>query len=131
MEAGFDTRRKLADAADVHTNTVLTLERDRGYPGIKITMRLCETLGITPEVYLYGKRHTDLTKYRNVNYRRSAWICRLKAGMSQQQLAMRSGVDICTISALETGKRDTGIYIVMRLAETLGVGLDEYLGFTE
>jgi DNA-binding XRE family transcriptional regulator len=47
---------------------------------------------------------------------------RIKAGLSQRQLAERSGVTFQSISALENGQRSIGKAMSKRLAPALGIG---------
>lgn len=49
---------------------------------------------------------------------------RTKAGLTQDELAERSGVDQTTISSLECGRRaNPSLNTVMRLAKALGVAM--------
>jgi len=51
---------------------------------------------------------------------------RQTAGLSQQELASRSGVNLDTLRAIEQGRtQNPGIFTVRQLALRLGVGLDE------
>lgn len=55
-------------------------------------------------------------------------IARKIAGLTQQQLAKRAGVDDSFISLIESGKRDihsAGYQTVVRLARALGVEPEE------
>lgn len=53
--------------------------------------------------------------------------CRKEQRMSQQQLADTSGLDRAYISAVEHGKHNLTLGAVMRLAEALGISMDELL----
>lgn len=50
---------------------------------------------------------------------------RLRAGLSQQQVAERMGVSQPQVARCEQGKHDPGTGTVQRLAEALGVSVDE------
>lgn len=52
---------------------------------------------------------------------------RLARGLSQEQLAARSGVNRSTISTIENGTANPTLTAVVRLAETLGVKMEELL----
>lgn len=51
-----------------------------------------------------------------------------RAGLSQRQLALRSGVSQPAVNQILTGKRlDPSISTVARLADALGVGIESLL----
>lgn len=53
---------------------------------------------------------------------------REKAGLSQEALAQRAGMDPAEIRRLETARRDPGIRVLTRLARALGSTPSELLG---
>jgi transcriptional regulator with XRE-family HTH domain len=56
---------------------------------------------------------------------------REKAGLTQFELAVRSGVSVSTIANLETGHRDSGkttLVILQKLALALECSLDDIIG---
>lgn len=53
---------------------------------------------------------------------------RLRAGLSQRELARRANTYQSRISKYENGTALPNIYTAIDLADTLGVGLEEYLG---
>lgn len=52
---------------------------------------------------------------------------RLKAGLSQKELADNVGIQQPNISEMECGKRKPTLDTVRRLAEALGIGVEEVL----
>lgn len=53
---------------------------------------------------------------------------RRKVGMTSRELARRSKLDIAIISNIENGKtKNPGIYTVKKIADVLGVKLDELI----
>ncbi len=63
---------------------------------------------------LFGRRLAELRKMQ---------------GISQEQLALMSGVARSYVSGVERGKRNISLLNIVRLAETLGVGPEELLKF--
>ena len=52
---------------------------------------------------------------------------RLRAGMTQDEVALRCGLNRVTISQVENGSREIGVTRAARLADALGVSLDTLL----
>jgi transcriptional regulator with XRE-family HTH domain len=50
---------------------------------------------------------------------------RSESGMSQEELAHRSGVDRSYMSSIERGEQNVGLMSMHRIAEALGVSLAE------
>ena len=46
---------------------------------------------------------------------------RLEAGLTQEQLSARSGVDLASVGRVERATRDPGVRVIARLAKGLGV----------
>lgn len=53
---------------------------------------------------------------------------RVRAGLSQYRLAARSGVEQNYISQYERDKHVPSITNTVRLADALGISIDEYIG---
>jgi XRE family transcriptional regulator, fatty acid utilization regulator len=53
---------------------------------------------------------------------------RLKVGLSQNDLAEKSGVNVDNIQNAEQGRRVPRVEILLKLARALGVTVDELLG---
>ncbi len=49
---------------------------------------------------------------------------RTARGWTQTELAMRAGLTVCNVTRIELGKYSTGVDVVNRLADALGVTLD-------
>lgn len=58
----------------------------------------------------------------------SMQAARKAAGMTQQQLADRSGVERVTIARLECDKHQGHIDTIVILADALGLSVDDYIG---
>ena len=58
-------------------------------------------------------------------------IATLRGRMSQRELARRSGIDVSTISRIETGKVQPSLSTLVRVAEGLTVSLDQLVGRSE
>ena len=56
---------------------------------------------------------------------------RLKKQVSQEKLALESGIDRTYISLLEQGKRNATIKVLFLLCETLGIKPSEFLVLVE
>lgn len=56
---------------------------------------------------------------------------RERAGISQEELATRSGLHRTYVSMIERGVRTASIEVVRRLAEALGVSMAELIGEAE
>lgn len=54
-------------------------------------------------------------------------ICRIKAGMTQSELAILLGVSEMTISNYERGEREPSVAVLKRMAEIFGVTVDELI----
>jgi transcriptional regulator with XRE-family HTH domain len=67
------------------------------------------------------------TKTRRAPINRDALITRRnEAGLTQEELARRAGLDQSTVSRLETGSRTSPLPLVARaLAEALGVRVED------
>ena len=53
---------------------------------------------------------------------------REEAGMSQEELAVRSGLHTTYVSGIERGKRNVGLLNVHRIADGLGVPVSRLFG---
>src|SRR5665213_1236807 len=53
---------------------------------------------------------------------------RIEAGMSQEHLALSAGVDRTYVSQIERGVGNPSVQVVVRLASTLRVDIDQLLG---
>lgn len=54
---------------------------------------------------------------------------RKEKGLSQEELAERSGLNRPYISGIEKGKRNVSLEVMEKLAEALGVGMGELIEF--
>ncbi len=54
-------------------------------------------------------------------FARNLRAAREAAGMTQEQLALASGLDMANVSRYETGRREPGVRVIVRLAAALGV----------
>lgn len=63
-----------------------------------------------------------------MNYGVSMRDARKKRGFSQRMLSIKSGVSKSLIGSYETDKNEPGIYNLIRLADALGISIDEYIG---
>ena len=57
--------------------------------------------------------------------------CRKKAGISQEQLAEKAGLDRSFISLVERGIQSPNIVVLLRIAEVLGIAASEVIARTE
>ena len=57
--------------------------------------------------------------------------CRLNKGLSVEKLAKFSGISYAMICFIEEDKRNPSLITLEALADTLGVSLDEYVGWDE
>lgn len=57
--------------------------------------------------------------------------CRLEKGFSVEKLAKFSGVSYAMICFIEEDKRNPSLITMEALADTLGVSLNEYVGWDE
>lgn len=56
-------------------------------------------------------------------------MLRIKRGLTQQQLGVRSRLHLVSISRIETSKRrDTSVAVASRLADALGCRIEDLLG---
>lgn len=69
----------------------------------------------------------DIEKVFAVNLKK----IRKQKDMTQNELAQKSGVSIGTISSYESGIKSPSLLIVAKLAEALGVSIDELCGFNK
>ena len=53
---------------------------------------------------------------------------RKKKGLTQKQLAKKSGVSISCIQHYEYGNVEPGLFNLVCMADALEIGLDEYIG---
>lgn len=53
---------------------------------------------------------------------------RIEAGFTVKYLAHVTGISDHTIHDLEEDRRRTSFYVVWKIAETLGIGIDELIG---
>jgi transcriptional regulator with XRE-family HTH domain len=53
------------------------------------------------------------------------------AGISQEEVALRAGLDVSNVSKYERGERDPSVTMVARLAEAVGVPLAELFAEVE
>lgn len=60
-----------------------------------------------------------------VAFGRSIRAARAERGISQEELALRSGVDRSYMSSIERGEQNVGLMSMTRIAEALGVTLSE------
>lgn len=58
-----------------------------------------------------------------------ARLARERRGITRKELAVRSGISVDTIKEWELGKTDPRLSTVETLACTLGIGIDQYIGF--
>ncbi len=56
---------------------------------------------------------------------------RAERGLSQEALSVRAGVNQITISRIERGKRLTGLLVIYKLAQALGMTAPELLARVE
>lgn len=56
---------------------------------------------------------------------------RKKAGVSQEELSLRSGIDRSYLGAIERGEQNAGLLHIKRLAEGLGISLEELIASAE
>lgn len=54
---------------------------------------------------------------------------RKEKGLSQEELALKSGLNRPYISGIEKGKRNVSLEVMEKLAEALGVGIGELIEF--
>ncbi|AFL83521.1 putative transcriptional regulator [Belliella baltica DSM 15883] len=54
---------------------------------------------------------------------------RKEKGLSQEELAEKSGLNRPYISGIEQGKRNVSLEVMEKLAEALGVGIEELVRF--
>jgi transcriptional regulator with XRE-family HTH domain len=54
---------------------------------------------------------------------------RKEKGLSQEELALKSGLNRPYISAIEKGKRNVSLEVMEKLAGAMGVGMGELLDF--
>jgi len=57
--------------------------------------------------------------------------CRKSAGLSQEQLAVKAGLDRSFLSMVERGIQSPNIVVLFRIAEVLGVSAAELIARTE
>lgn len=50
-------------------------------------------------------------------------------GLTQEELAAKTGVQISTISNIERGETDTSIYVVFKIAQALRIHIKELFTF--
>lgn len=56
---------------------------------------------------------------------------RIRAGLTQNDLGFKTGIDRSYLSNIETGNRNVSIDIMEKLAEALGVALKEMFAFDD
>ena len=54
---------------------------------------------------------------------------RKEKGLSQEELALKSGLNRPYISAIEKGKRNVSLEVMEKLAGAIGIGIEELLKF--
>lgn len=60
---------------------------------------------------------------------KSILICRLKSNLLQKDLSKKTGISTSSLHGYESGKVFPGLYNAMLIADTLGVTLDELVGY--
>lgn len=56
---------------------------------------------------------------------------RLKRGLTQEQLAFESKIDLTYLGGIERGRRNPSLLVLVRIAEALGVGLPSLIAREE
>lgn len=127
--AGYTTQQSLADDCGLSWSTISALESGARLPRLSNLLKICRTLNLTPAAYLCGSPVICAPWYWSMDPTTAMRRCRQRAGLSLMALSKKSGFTANTIMLQENGVSDPGMFAVIRLAEALGVGLDEYLGF--
>ena len=65
------------------------------------------------------------------NFGQTLRTVRQRAGMSQEELAARAGLDRTYVGGAERGERNVSLVNLVRLANALGVSLSELVGQIE
>jgi transcriptional regulator with XRE-family HTH domain len=59
---------------------------------------------------------------------RNLQACRLRAGLTQEQLARKARVPLGTLREWEQGRRNMRLHAAVKLADVLDLSLDELVG---
>lgn len=110
-EAGL-TQEQLGDLLGLDDSTISSYERDKSRPNHDVLKRLADLLHVSVD-YLLG--HTDVRAKTRLQRLRE------EAGLSQLQLAERSGVPLSVISEYESGGPEPAGHFMVQLADALGV----------
>lgn len=116
-DAGL-TQRQVADALEIPVSTYSNYENDNRYPAPDMLERICEFFRVSSD-YLLG--------YDPQNVGDRVRKCRHNAGLTQQQLADRSGVSLDVVSRMELGDEKISKKSVEKVAAGLGVTADYLL----
>lgn len=108
---------------DINTNS-LFLPREFAYSEFQrsVTKLLNRTL------ILFNENEFNIKQYYQKKFLSRLKQYRQAAGLNQKQLAALINVTPMTMSRYERGERDVSTYTLIKLAQNLGVSVDELLG---
>ena len=117
IKAGL-SQAKLAKMAHLGESTVSMYENGRVFPGDKTILALCMALGITPEELLKDvEPETRPFKRFGLVLRKARTV----KGLTQEELAEKSGLPVSAIAFYERGQREPGITTIEMLSKGLGI----------
>lgn len=118
------SQKQLGERAGISQQHVYKLESGAfKNPGLDVAVKVARGLGITLGELLAVAKETDSAG----NFRNNLKRLRVGAGLSQAELAKKSGFSTQQIMQLETGRSAASVEAVMKFAEALEVSPDEFL----
>ena len=130
--AGF-SQVELARAARLDRAAVGFLERAERSPELSTLLRVARALGLEAGELLHGvgsnpRRPASEREHRDqvaddpaVRFGAALRTARGRAGLSQQALALRAGIDRAAISVYERGAREPNLRTILKLARALSL----------
>jgi transcriptional regulator with XRE-family HTH domain len=114
------THPELASAADLDRGLIEAIEDGRHDPHYDVLLALADGLGVRPSAIVKRIEGPDTDTLASAFGRRLREV-RTERGLSQEDLASRTGVHATAIARLERGRREPLLKTIVRVADGLGV----------
>lgn len=123
------TQAQLAEKAEMKTHHIGEIERGERKPKIDTLKRIAAALGCDVEELMEGEEENMNVRKAPRETGNTSRIARkrMAAGMTQAQLAERSGMQARYIGAIERGERNPKYDTLRRIATALGCGVEELM----